>query len=92
MKKESQNLIDKSLRGYYYNLSLSPYVLHTSHGEYPFPSAKKFDVFVKEYEKKLKRLYDSANFITTNTPFKLDIRQIEFDMMDELYQEHKKKF
>lgn len=77
-----------SERGYYYDLSLSPY----EYKGYKFPSAKKLELFIRESEKWLKKINESCDILDIFRVVKKDRNYYINKMHDKIYNEMKQKF
>ena len=85
---------EKSARGYYYDLSLSPHIIQgVSDTSYIFPSEKKKEMFIKEYEKRVNKLNVLLTRVSNLSGQSFSIsKNMEKYMMNEIYKEMKRNF
>lgn len=84
----------KSVRGYFYDLSESPFhVIGVNHEKFIFPSAKKREMFLKEYDKRISSLDLLLSRVenASGRTIKIDNEMLSFITHD-IYNEMKRKF
>lgn len=83
-----------SKRGYYYDLSQSPFkVVGVNHKQFIFPSAKKVEMFLRDYHKRKTSLELLLNRVEKLSGQKIELtdEMLTFITHD-LYDEMKRKF
>ena len=83
-----------SARGYFYDLSHSPYHVNGVRGEkYLFPSEKKREMFLKEYHKRMGSLEILLTrvYILTNQEIEIN-DEMQLYILNDIYSEMKRKF
>ena len=83
-----------SVRGYYYDLSLSPYTIQGVNNDlYIFPSEKKREMFLKEFEKRVNRLNILLSRVSNLSGQSFTItKNMEEFIKKEIYKEMKRNF
>ena len=77
----------KSRRGVYYDLSKSPYEFVSSYGEiYKFSSRKKLEMYTREYDVRMAKIYKHIACIGVLTNINVDINPNSiFSLEQKLY-------
>lgn len=95
------NIVDKEIkkrktsdRGYYYDLSISPFnVVGVYDEKFIFPSAKKREMFLKEYDKRISNLQLLLSRVENMSGKKIEMDDKMFYFIThDIYNEMKKRF
>lgn len=92
--EQKPSKLKQSVRGYYYDLSESPFhVVGVNHEKFIFPSSKKREMFLKEYNKRISSLDLLLSRVENAIGRKIEI---DDDMLHfithDIYNEMKRKF